>query len=334
MKDLNKTLKLSSISVGVALAIMHTYQAQAVELEFTGVSANSGNAIVVSPGVDVTVDGMTEYQPLAFKELFRTGDIDNGETYGLMKDYKGDDAESGTSVPYICSGNTPGVRGSGTDFSAILNKDGKNYLITQFECQTGGMYYAELDGSLDPIPDTLKWIDNSQEWGGWVHCAGSVTPWNTYLGGEEYEPDAKKLEGQIYPTSDVYYNDKVRSYWLGDISKSNPYQNGWITEVDIVGGNATYEKHYALGRFSHELGYVMPDARTVYLTDDGTNDTLFMFVAKKAGDLSEGTLYAAKWEQTSSYGGGSAQLKWISLGYANSKKIRKAIKDGRSALER
>jgi uncharacterized protein len=30
------------------------------------------------------------------------------------------------------------------------------------------------------------------EWGGlWLPCAGSVTPWGTHLGSEEYEPDAR-----------------------------------------------------------------------------------------------------------------------------------------------
>ena len=323
MNNSNTIFKISALSAAVSLAVMYSFQAQAADIEFDEVVAPF-DAVNITTSNNLTVDGGV-IQPLSFKTLFSTGQEDNGETYGMMKDYKGNPAKSGTGDNYICSGNAAGVKGSGTDFSAILQKGGKNYLITQFECQTGGMYLAELGADMSPVPNTLEWIDNTSEWGGWVHCAGSVTPWNTYLGGEEYEPNAKKLEGQSYPTTDDYYNDKVRSYWLGDISKSSPYQNGWITEIDIVAGKPTYEKHYAMGRFSHELGYVMPDKRTVYLTDDGVNDTLFMFVAKKAGDLTEGKLYAAKWEQTSSYGGGSAQLKWISLGKARSRHIKRAI---------
>ena len=69
-----------------------------------------------------------------------------------------------------------------------------------------------------------------------------MTPWDSYLGGEEYEPDAKQIEND--PASDGSYNDKVRSYWLGD--------NGWITEVDVNGNSqAKFEKYYAMGRFSH-----------------------------------------------------------------------------------
>ena len=72
----------------------------------------------------------------------------------------------------------------------------------------------------------------------------------------------------------------------------------------------------------------MPDGKTVYLTDDGTNGVLFMFVASQAGDLSKGTLYAARWNQTSGAGTGSADLDWINLGNTSDKEVKQAIKDG------
>jgi hypothetical protein len=31
----------------------------------------------------------------------------------------------------------------------------------------------------------------------WIPCAGSVTSWNTHLGSEEYEPDAKNLAANV-----------------------------------------------------------------------------------------------------------------------------------------
>ena len=55
----------------------------------------------------------------------------------------------------------------------------------------------------------------------------------------------------------------------------------------------------------------------------GTNDTLFMFVADKEGDLSSGTLYAAIWKQTSGFGGDAAQLDWINLGKAKDHQIKR-----------
>jgi len=320
----------------ISFALFVCTQAQSEDVVFSDVALPLVDKTVVTVSESVRVGSKSESsQAVGFTELFRTRDNNNNEIYGLMKDYKGKPAttvsSSGSNVPYLCSGNVDGVLGGGTDFNALIEKHAKTYLISQFECQTGGMYIAEIsqnvNGKLSTIPGTLKWIDQSKDWGGWVHCAGSVTPWNTYLGGEEYEPDAKQIENA--PDSNKYYNDKVRSYWLGDYSMSSPYHNGWITEVDVnKNGSAEFTKHYAMGRFSHELAYVMPDGKTAYLTDDGTNNTLFMFVADKEGDMSSGTLYAAKWKQTSGYSGGSAQLDWINLGHAHNQQIKHTIEQG------
>ena len=327
MKKLFK-LAASCVSLACISGAVH-----ATDIQFEAVNLSDIKPTDVTVSDAVYIDGRR--QKLEYDELFRTGQVDqeNGEMYGLMKDYLGNPAfaNPGSSQPYLCSGNYGGVAGSGTDYTALIEKHGKKYMISQFECENGGMYMAELeqsdDGALKPVPGTLQFIDNRDEWGGWVHCAGSVTPMNTYLGGEEYEPNARALEAD--PTSDFYYTDKVESYWLGDYSKSSPYHNGWITEVDVDhGGTASYVKHYAMGRFAHELGYVMPDRKTVYLTDDGTNGVLFMFVASKPGDLSEGSLYAAKWNQTSSAWVGSADLDWINLGETSDAEIKDAIRGG------
>jgi len=45
--------------------------------------------------------------------------------------------------------------------------------------------------------------------------------------------------------------------------------------------------------------YAMPDQKTVYSSDDGTNQAFWKFVADKAGDMSSGTLYGAKLTQIS-----------------------------------
>ncbi len=47
----------------------------------------------------------------------------------------------------------------------------------------------------------LKYISQKAEFGGWVHCAGQRTPWNSHLASEEYEVNAKS------PTSDTYYKE-------------------------------------------------------------------------------------------------------------------------------
>lgn len=63
--------------------------------------------------------------------------------------------------------------------------------------------------------------------------------------------------------------------------------------------------------------------------DDGGYTGMFMFVADTKGDLSAGSLYAAKWQQTSPAGtdGGTAKLSWIKLGHGTDAQV-KALVDG------
>ena len=50
-----------------------------------------------------------------------------------------------------------------------------------------------------------------------------------------------------------------------------------------------------------------------------------MYIADTAGDLSAGTLYAAKWTQTDSTGAGKANISWIKLGHATDSEIRTIV---------
>ena len=262
-----------------------------------------------------------------FKPLIKTGEVVNGEIFGLLKDENEKPIREEDGSYYICNGQ---FGGSGPDHTEFINVDGNLFMITQFECGIGGIYQASLEqdkktGEL--FVKDLKYISEKDYHGGWVHCAGSKTPWNTFLGSEEYEPDAKKLNpstGEI--EGDEFYNG-IAPYFGGDLKKANPYYYGWITEVRILDkfGNDDYTKHYSMGRFAHELAYVLPDKQTVYLSDDGTNCALFMYIADRPGDLSAGTLYAAKWIQTSDEFGGSAKLKWIELGHATDEEIKKIV---------
>jgi secreted PhoX family phosphatase len=99
-------------------------------------------------------------------------------------------------------------------------------------------------------------------------------------------------------------------------------------------GTTSVVKHYALGRIARELADVQPDGRTVYMGDDGAYTGLFMFVADRKGDLSEGTLYAGKWHQIpmdeggiDPAMGGSADVSWIRLGRSSDQEIE-ALVDG------
>ncbi|MBN2816589.1 MAG: choice-of-anchor I family protein [Campylobacterales bacterium] len=273
-------------------------------------------------------------QEIGFTKLLATGMSNNGEVFGQVKDYMDQAITFDDGSPYICNGTNDGV-GSGLDYSSILQKNNKLYLVSQFECQVGAMYKAELaqdttTGALSVKDNTLEFISQKDGFGGFVHCAGQRTPWESHLGSEEYETNARFVEEDANATTGLTgskYYDETAKFWQGDATKMSPYYYGWTPEITIdANGSAVYTKHYAMGRMSHELSYVMPDRKTVYLSDDGTNVGLFMFVADKAEDLSAGTLYAAKWNQNSDADGGRADLSWVKLGHATNAEI-KAILD-------
>lgn len=90
-------------------------------------------------------------------------------------------------------------------------------------------------------------------------------------------------------------------------------------EEDGIG--TTVVKHYAMGRRSEEMALVMGDGRTVYFGDDGTDRVLYKFVADAAGELSAGTLFAAKVTQV----GDTLDLAWITLGSGKDADIKAAL---------
>lgn len=286
--------------------------------------------------VSTTVHVNGTAQIIGYNTIIRTGDTNNGEIFGQVKDYA--DAAITFAVdgsPYICNGTNDGV-GSGLDYTSFLNKDGKIYMVSQFECQIGAMYMAELNqepntGALTIKDNSLKFISQKDEFGGFVHCAGQRTPWESHLGSEEYETNAKFVEknaDKITGLTGNKYYDETAKYWGNDATKLSPYYYGWTPEVNITeAGDASYSKHYSMGRFSHELSYVMPDNKTVYMSDDGTNVGLYMYIADTAKDLTSGTLYAAKWNQTSQdgVGAGEADIIWINLGHASDSEVRENL---------
>lgn len=222
-----------------------------------------------------------------------------------------------------------GVRSSRGGYKRI-------FAVVQFEYTTndaaGNDMYGKLPSpiavlTLDQDTRTGKLslvsyhnVDTSGVKGLWITCGASKSPWNTHLSSEEYEPDATLAS-----------NDQLTAFsqnLFGDGSVANPYDYGHVPEVTVrADGTGRIRKHYCMGRISHELVQVMPDERTVLMGDDATNGGLFMFVADRERDLSAGTLYVAKWSQTSGVGPGAGDISWIRLGHASSDEI-KAMVDG------
>lgn len=216
------------------------------------------------------------------------------------------------------------------------------YAVVQFEYTTKNVAGSSMYGML-PSPIAVLTldqdastghlslvsyynVDTSGAHGLWITCGASLSPWNTHLSSEEYEPDATAIA-----TNTQFQGFSQNLY--GNPTAANPYHYGHLPEVTVhPDGTGTIKKHYCIGRISHELVQVMPDKRTLLMGDDATNGGLFMFVAKRPADLSEGKLYVAKWHQTSSENGGSANISWIFLGKATSDEIE-ALADSLTAAD-
>lgn len=282
---------------------------------------------VIQASDTVTIDGTAH--AIGYHVLMRSGDQAGDGTFGLLVDAQGAPVRSADGSQHVSVD---------ADFSSLLPVGDRLFGVTHFESRPGAMYLNEFHqdpatGALTLIATTP--IDFSALGGLWVPCAGSVTPWNTHLGSEEYEPDARAIaDATALSDIDDYYFPMARYFGLNPETMTldafrtafNPYRYGHPVEVSVdAQGQATPVKHYAMGRLAFELEYVMPDQRTAYMSDDGTNVGLYMFVADVAGDLSAGTLYAAHLMQTSGEGAGAFDLDWVDLGHASDAEVQAII---------
>jgi len=219
--------------------------------------------------------------------------------------------------------------------------DGKRKSSNQYRKNPMFIGYSRLNQNLRTGVLSIKSFDKLTFTGSkglWTPCAASKSPWNTHLGSEEYEPDERAFD--LYRKNPIANPLSRKSSTKNlitafqkkfKISDARPYDYGYVTEVKFdQHGVATPMKHYATGRWSRELIKMMPDARTYYSGDDGSNTTLFMGVTDHKADLSSVTLYAAKVTQTSPRNApaGAASLHWIRLGHANDAEIKKIIDSG------
>jgi secreted PhoX family phosphatase len=244
-----------------------------------------------------------------YQVLTRAGDaipsaIKNNR-FGQINDVNGE-------MLFIC--NHP----DGNMFLPTDDNASQGYLYTNYECQPGGVssiYITKGDKTWSVVEGEN--VDFASANGTWNNCGASVTPWNTAMTAEEYEPPAL--------TDSWKANVAPMTEYMG--AQANPYDYGWLVEMtpdtsgDVAG--TVMEKRYTMGRFSHEMAAFAPDQKTVYNGDDGANVVLFKFVADEAGNLSAGTLYAAKITQE----GKNLKVEWIELGKGNDEEIAEAISE-------
>ncbi|WP_165164589.1 PhoX family protein [Corynebacterium qintianiae] len=158
------------------------------------------------------------------------------------------------------------------------------------------------------------------------NCSGGMTPWGTFLSGEEnfdqYFANAAKVEGEraaedvkrFGVEEEASERKWERLHDRFDLAKEpNEFNRfGWIVEIDPLDPNSTPVKHTSMGRFKHEAGnvHVAKDGTVVcYSGDDSRFEYIYKFVSSKKvkeGDLAhnmtildEGTLYVASLEGNS-----------------------------------
>jgi hypothetical protein len=316
---------------------------------FSGMPApNLGDSAAMADttvGSSVTVrydDGKEQNFKLAYERFFVTGaEVPDGKGgtviaggyYNIDGKPILDPSSPAAAKPQFFSDCPDGMSLIKLDKAAVEGVKGNAvFAVVQFEYITedaaGNGMYGKLPAPIAVLTldqdksngrlSLVKYspVDTAPANGLWITCGASLSPWNTHISSEEYEPDATKIDS----------NEEFQAFsrnLYGDPRRANPYHYNHIPEVTVnPDGTGTVKKHYCLGRISHELIQIMPDERTALMGDDATNGGLFMFVADQARDLGAGTLYVAKWNQKSAENGGSADLNWINLGHATSDEIK------------
>lgn len=290
------------------------------------------------------VDGTSKSYKLAYQPFFITGDrvadgkggtVLSGGYFDILnkpimdKSVPGkerqffSDCPDGTSLLQLAQPKVAGIKGKAV------------FAVVQFEYVSRDLSNAEAYGTL-PSPIAVLTLDQDQTTGKlslvkyhnvdtssvnalWITCGSSLSPWNTHLSSEEYEPDAP------FAAQDSRFKAFSKNLF-GDETIANPYHYGHLPEVTVnPDGTGSITKHYCLGRISHELIEVMPDQRTALMGDDYTNSGLFLFVADKEKDLSAGSLYVAKLGEGFSINpaDAGAKLSWVKLGHATSAEIER-----------
>ncbi len=299
-------------------------------------------------------NGSSKEIRLKYNTLFRSGDSIGKGTVGEILDAKGTSIQIGSVENNTQKFKKKSIFPSGPDGNSLISIPGLKlpkvpgnplFLVTQFEhhgwtensdpqkppfhskhelpMNVGFTLLSQnpTTGKLTPV--NTQTIDSSSVYGIRYPCAASLSPWNSHLGGEEGEPNAKWFENNPLVPMNLFLNSINKTVQEGG---ANPYAYGFPIEVMVTDqGTANIKKRYAMGRASIELPLVMPDEKTVYLTDDADDGVRLMFLADRPRDLTSGTLYAAKWLQNSNKNGGTANLKWIKLGHSEEKEIRKLI---------
>ncbi|MBW9262497.1 MAG: DUF839 domain-containing protein, partial [Candidatus Thiodiazotropha sp. (ex. Lucinisca nassula)] len=290
--------------------------------DFSALPENFGalDLPVTTAQKEVVMTAVGSYQVLA-----QQGDsLDDGLAMG--------DIMTADGATQIKSSNDP-------DFNGVVSDgNGGFYVYTNWEDRPGSMSRIQVSGLTDSGYGNITqegMIDFSSVGGTWVNCFGTVSPWNTPMSAEELYFD--DTADWFNPDFEYFSNPQSLATYLGYPTDGsgdwpNPYRYGYIVEIgnaaDAAVANVTVNKLETMGRFSHENSVVMPDDRTVFLSDDGTGVVFFKFVADVAGDMSAGTLYAAQITQAAGVDDpaeAALGIEWIEMASMGEADIEAAI---------
>ncbi|MEW5313071.1 MAG: hypothetical protein WDW38_004665 [Sanguina aurantia] len=308
-----------------------------------GLNSTRYMATAATSGPSATVIGDS------FQYLIREGDVFPTFTLGAITDSQGKSVDRISSTNYARQTNVSDTS-SGLGPASLITTCGSTFLVLNSRGATPGS--VSVHGvTVDPAAGTMS-VVNSQSYtvdfsrygGLWNPGPGMVTPWTTHLSGETQDPDARiladatciltgstpetclvRLNGGLQFNLatlilkhlryfDVYYASN--SLQIDDMRALFKREYGYQFEV-VVDQEAcvSAEKRFAMGRFGHGQSSVMPDNRTVYMSDEELGGGFFKFVANTAGDLRSGSLYAAKiTQQAASNNAITLGITWLPLG--------------------
>jgi len=309
---------------------------------FTGLEAPGAwhNEPEIASGINIDGKdvGATPYKLIVQEgEDWRKANPYDGDTFGLIKSKSGKVIATPRAGGKLYDGqsNMPDY------FSLIYSGTvGKVHAIVHMENIPASTALLELnqDQRTGELTITKSTVMDWTKYGG-LHapCAGSLSPWNTHMGSEEWgPPDARKMEAcgscdcaSSYARYMLQYFDVPLdctdfTAWKANYDKHySPYMYNFAWESGIDG---IPTKHMAMGRRGTELPYVMPDEKTVYLTDDSYSAVLTVFVADRPRDLSAGKLWCAIVEQKTEANGGTFEVKaWKDMGHATTADIENVV---------
>lgn len=304
----------------------------------------------VSEKLTVTYsDDSTQEYDLSYQTLMKMGDSVGSGVIGQITD------KDGLAIKKSDGSNDIS---DGPDGNSLINVGAKTYLVTHLEEAPGELYNTEVEIQNNKLVavDTNP-VDLSAIGGTIINCASSKTTYGSHLGGEEdyslnsifadsaspfYAEcalDGKGSDTSGHGNSFCSYVDGMNKYLHdANIDKTNayngdtfsPYNYGYIVEVQPQeDGTTKSAKHYVTGKYTPELAAMMPDNKTIYMSDDGTAKGFWKFVSDTKIDSFtenwEGSLYAAKLNQTSAQNGGAFDLSWVKLGHASDSEIKTMI---------